>query len=148
MSLELGSDGFGVGVFGGFSELEALSLHGLCSGVEEEGERLGWSCLELGAACCLRLKPARWWWREWREEDENEWRFWVVSSGVCWPEKGGVMDVIVHLFGGHLVVAFCLKKKIMNGALGCRRLAGIRVDTWITMNMGLHRSLNVEVPPN
>ncbi|KAG5582647.1 hypothetical protein H5410_053274 [Solanum commersonii] len=126
MSLELGSDGFGVGVFGGFSELEALSLHGLCSGVEEEGERLGWSCLELGAAGCLRLKPARWWWREWREEDENEWRFWVVSSGVCWPEKGGVMDVIVHLFGGHLVVAFCLKKKIMNGALGCRRLAGIR----------------------
>ncbi|KAH0632905.1 hypothetical protein KY284_035691 [Solanum tuberosum] len=46
-----GSDGFG--------KLEARSLHGLCSGVEEEGERLGWRCLELGAAGCLRLKPAR-----------------------------------------------------------------------------------------
>ena len=28
-------------VFGGFCELKACSLHGLCSGVEEEGEWLG-----------------------------------------------------------------------------------------------------------
>ncbi|KAG5577729.1 hypothetical protein H5410_057863 [Solanum commersonii] len=90
----------------------------LGAGVEEEGERLGWRCLELGAAGCLKLKPACWWWRERREEEENEWMFWVVSSGVCWPEKGGVMDEFVHLFGGHLAVAFCLKKKKMNGGFG------------------------------
>lgn len=35
------SDGFGVGYLGGFSELEVRSFHGLCSSVEEEGERLG-----------------------------------------------------------------------------------------------------------
>ncbi|KAG5608470.1 hypothetical protein H5410_019751 [Solanum commersonii] len=71
-------------IFMGFGgELEACPLHGLCSGVEEEGERLGWRCLELGAAGYLRLKPAHWWWRERREEAENERRFWVVSSGIC-----------------------------------------------------------------
>ncbi|KAG5597492.1 hypothetical protein H5410_038724 [Solanum commersonii] len=79
-------------------------------GVEEKGERLGWRCLELGAAGCLRLKSAGWWWRERREEEKNEGRFWVVSSGVCWLEKGGVMDVFVHLFRGHLVVSFYLEK--------------------------------------
>ncbi|KAG5607517.1 hypothetical protein H5410_029009 [Solanum commersonii] len=77
-----GSDGFGVGL-------------------EEVGERLGWRCLELGAAGCMRLKPARWWWHEQREEEENEWRFWVVSSGVCWPEKGGAMDHDQQLLACH-----------------------------------------------
>ncbi|KAH0745890.1 hypothetical protein KY285_007547 [Solanum tuberosum] len=75
-----GSDGFGVVYLVGLAS--SHSFHGLCSSLEEEGERLGWRCLELGVAGCLRLKPARWWWRERREEEENEWRFWVVSSGV------------------------------------------------------------------
>ncbi|KAG5628271.1 hypothetical protein H5410_013489 [Solanum commersonii] len=51
----------------------------------------------LGAAGCLRLKPARWWWSERRGEEENEWRFWVVSSGVFWPEKGARVESTCQL---------------------------------------------------
>ncbi|KAG5575668.1 hypothetical protein H5410_055802 [Solanum commersonii] len=113
LTVDGGSNGFGVGYLVSLASSKLVRFMG-CAPIwrKKENDWVGgvWS-LELGVAGYLRLKPARWWWRERREEKENEWRFWVVSSGVCWAKMGGVMDVFVHLFGGHLVVVFCLKRR-------------------------------------